>query len=313
MNIPVFLFTGFLESGKTTFILDTLRDEEFISKGKTLVILCEDGMVEYPIKELKAKHISVVSVESEEELTEEFLEKVNKKYRPEQVIIEHNGMWDVNRFLALSLPNNWAVAQILTTIDASTFSMYVNNMRSLLMQQVAYSDLIVINRCTRDTDQMIFRRNIKAINRKAQIIYETVDGVIMEHQQEVLPYNIKAPEITILDEDFGIFYLDITEHPEKYQGKIIKFRGITYKERDVSKNSFVAGRFAMTCCADDISYIGLVCKYTNAETLKSQDSVYITARVNVGISSLYNGEGPILRVLSLEDIEKPEDDIVYFN
>ena len=313
MNIPVFLFTGFLESGKTTFILDTLRDKEFLARGKTLVIFCEEGLIEYPIKELKSKHISMVSVESEEELTSEFLDKVNKKYQPEQVIIEHNGMWDVNRLLALDLPKNWAIAQVLTTIDASTFTMYVNNMRALLMQQVAYSDLIVINRCTKDTDQMIFRRNIKAINRKAQIIYETVDGVIMEHQKEVLPYDISSSEITIPDEDFGIFYLDITEHPEKYQGKTVKFRGVVYKERDVSKNSFVAGRLAMTCCADDITYIGLVCRYAMADNMKSQDSVYITARVNVGVSTLYNGEGPILRVLSLEEVEKPEDDIVYFN
>ncbi|MGM9973507.1 MAG: GTP-binding protein [Clostridiaceae bacterium] len=313
MNIPVFLFTGFLESGKTTFILDTLRDPEFISKGKTLVIHCEDGEVEYPIKELKSKHISLVSVENEEELTEELLEKLNRKYQPKQVIIEHNGMWDVNRFLALTLPKSWAIAQILTTIDASTFSMYVNNMRSLLMQQVAHSDLIVINRCKQDTDQLVFRRNIKAINRKAQLIYETVDGIIMEHQKEILPYNINSSEITILDEDFGIFYLDITEHPEKYQGKIVKFRGTVYKERDVSKNTFVAGRLAMTCCADDISYIGLVCRYTMAESLNSQDSVYISARVNIGVSSLYKGEGPILRVLSADEAQKPEDDIVYFN
>lgn len=47
MVTPVFVCTGFLDSGKTTLVKETLMEQEWIEPGLTLLILCEEGEEEY--------------------------------------------------------------------------------------------------------------------------------------------------------------------------------------------------------------------------------------------------------------------------
>ncbi len=313
MEVPVFLFTGFLDSGKSTFINDTLQDEEFATGEKTLLILCEDGEVGYDEERLAGDNTFIVRVENEEEFTSAFLKKCNADYRPGRVIVEFNGMWKIKQLMEVELPRKWVMAQILCTIDATTFNMYINNMKSLVMDQVTFADLIIINRCTDETDQTMFRRNIKAVNRMAQIVYETVDGHVLTPQEEQLPFDITKPEIEICDDDFGIWYLDAMDHPEKYEGKKVKFKAIVYKNRGIPKDCFVAGRFAMTCCADDIAFIGLLSCYEFSEQLKVKDWVNVTASVKGEYHPLYQGEGAVLYVEEVTKAQKPKEDLVYFS
>ncbi len=313
MEIPVFLFTGFLDSGKSTFIYDTLQDEDFATGEKTLLILCEEGEVEYDEDVLEKLNTFIVRVEKEEDFTSAFLKKCNSQYRPQRVLVEFNGMWQLKNLMEVEMPRRWQMVQIMCTIDSTTFSMYINNMKSLVMDQVSFADLIIINRCTESTDQTMFRRNIKAVNRMAQIIYETVDGHVLTPQEEQLPFDITKSEIEIHDDDFGIWYLDAMDHPEKYKGKTVKFKAIVYKNREIPKGCFVAGRFAMTCCADDIAFIGMLSHYEFANELKVRDWVYVTASVKGEYHPLYEGEGAILYVENVEKAEKPEDDLVYFS
>ena len=313
MEIPVFLFTGFLESGKTTFIMDTVKDPEFQAGGKTLIIRCEDGTVDYSQEILEKANTFAVDVESEEELTEELLHSLNSQYKPKQVIIEYNGMWNINTILNLKLPRHWILAQILNTIDASMFSMYLTNMKAFLISQVTYADLIVINRCTDDTDQTIFRRNIKAVNRGVQILYETTDGRILAPEAENLNYDLSSGKIRIENDDFGIWYLDLMENTDKYVGIEAEFKAIVYKGRDIPKGHLVLGRFAMTCCADDIRYIGIVSRCFEASAYQQRDWVKVKARITKEYNRLYGGEGPVLEVISIEPTEKIEDDVVYFS
>ncbi len=313
MEVPVFLFTGFLDSGKSTFINDTLQDEEFATGEKTILILCEEGEIEYDEKALEKSNTYIVRVEKEEDLTSEFLKECNAQYRPRRVIVEFNGMWRLKNFMETQLPRKWVMGQILCTIDSTTFNMYINNMKSLVMEQVTYADLIIINRCTEETDQTMFRRNIKAVNRMAQIIYETVDGHVLSPAEEQLPFDLSGEEVEICDEDFGIWYLDAMDHPEKYAGKKIRFRAIVYKNREIPKGCFVAGRFAMTCCADDIAFIGMLAHYEFADRLQIKEWVNVTARVKGEYHPLYQGEGAVLYVEDIGRAEKPEEDLVYFN
>ena len=313
MEVPVFLFTGFLDSGKSTFINDTLQDEEFATGEKTILILCEEGEIEYDEKALEKSNTYIVRVEKEEDLTSEFLKECNAQYRPRRVIVEFNGMWRQKNFMETQLPRKWVMGQILCTIDSTTFNMYINNMKSLVMEQVTYADLIIINRCTEETDQTMFRRNIKAVNRMAQIIYETVDGHVLSPAEEQLPFDLSGEEVEICDEDFGIWYLDAMDHPEKYAGKKIRFRAIVYKNREIPKGCFVAGRFAMTCCADDIAFIGMLAHYEFADRLQIKEWVNVTARVKGEYHPLYQGEGAVLYVEDIGRAEKPEEDLVYFN
>lgn len=313
MEIPVFLFTGFLDSGKSTFIYDTLHDEDFATGEKTLLILCEEGEVEYDEDVLEKRNTFIVRVEKEEDFNSAFLKKCHSQYRPQRVLIEFNGMWQLKKLMDVEMPRRWEMTQIMCTIDSTTFNMYINNMKSLVMDQVSFADLIIINRCTQDTDQTMFRRNIKAVNRMAQIIYETVDGHVVTPQEEQLPFDMTKREIEIHDDDFGIWYLDAMDYPEKYKGKIIRFKAIVYKNREIPKGCFVAGRFAMTCCADDIAFIGMLSHYEFTDELKVREWVYVTATVKGEYHPLYEGEGAILYVENVERATKPEEDLVYFS
>ena len=210
------------------------------------------------------------------------------------------------------------MAQLITMVDASTFMNYVNNMRSLIMEQIKYSDTIIFNRCTKDTKKTDVRRIIKPVNRKAQLIYESSDGTDMDAEEEdQLPFDVNADPIVIEDDDFGLWYLDILDFPKKYAGKTIRFKAQFYRDEKMSKDVFVPGRFAMQCCANDIGFIGFTARIPSfyAGFLAShvnRDWIYIEARIKIEFRREYRGKGPVLYVTSLEDSIKAEEDIVYF-
>lgn len=318
MEIPVYLVNGFLESGKTSFVNETFSDPDFTNGDKTLFIICEEGIEEYDEAKLAAMNVDVVTVEEEEDFTEELLAQYQAHYRPSRVMIEWNGMWNVEEFLELEMPKSWELVQIITTIDASTYDNYLNNMKSIMVGQFKYSDTIIFNRCDENTDKIALRRSVKPVNRKGQIIYESENGVTDDAGEEVLPFDLNADLIEIYDEDFGLFYMDALDNPKKYDGKTIKFRGMVYKSNQFPKGSFVPGRFAMTCCADDIAFIGFLCKAGKAgplpfEFLKMRSWVTVTAKIKCEYYKEYQGDGPILYAQRIEKAEEPKEKLVYFN
>ena len=316
MDVPVYLFTGFMDSGKTTLLKSSLLDEDF-AQGKNLVIVCEDGDEQYEQEEFLQHHVNVVvlELEDESELTEEFLSTCAKEYDPDQVFIEYNGTWEAATLLDLKLPAGWELIQQLTTVDATTFEMYLTNMRTMMMEQIFNSDVVIFNRCTEDTPKGKFRRTVKARNRRAQCVYEREDGSIDDSLMEELPYDMSQPVVEITDADFGIFYLDVQEDQATYEGKTVRFLGLVYRpeERFGNKPVFVGGRFAMTCCVDDIQYIGFKCKYSKGAALGHRSWAWITAKVRYEFAKEYRGKGPVLYVEKVEPAEKPEEELVYFN
>lgn len=319
MEIPVYLINGFLESGKTSFITETLKDPEFSGKERTLIISCEEGEVEYDEKALAESCADIVSIEDREELTTEALNAFQSHYRPQRVMIECNGMWSMEELVELELPEEWAIVQIITMIDASTYQNYLNNMKSIMLGQFKLSDTIIFNRCDEKTDKLALRRSVKVVNRKGQIIYESADGVTDDAGEEALPYDMNADIIEICDDDYGLWYLDAMDHPKNYEGKTVHFRGMVYRSEKLPKRSFVPGRFAMTCCADDIAFIGFLCKVGSGvgplefENLKNRSFVNITAKIKVEFYREYHGKGPVLYAVNIEKAEEPEDKLVYFN
>ncbi len=313
MEIPVYLFTGFLESGKTTFIMDTISDPDFVDGEKTLLILCEEGTEEFDEVALSNLKVDVVTVEEEEELTTEFIKRVEAFYNPARVLIEFNGMWKVSRLVDEVLPENWPVVQVISTIDATTFEVYNTNMKSMIMEQIGLSDLIVFNRCNPDIKKGNWKRSVKAVNRKATVYFEGLDGAPLPETDEDLPYDVNAKMITLEDDDYGIWYMDAMENPKKYAGKTVSMKAVVYKNRNFPKNQFVPGRFAMTCCADDIAFIGFVCNYNGVENLKLKEWIHIEAEVRVEYRKEYRGKGPVLYAKVVEPTTKPEEELVYFN
>lgn len=319
MDIPVFVINGFLESGKSTFILETINDPDFADGAKTLLLVCEEGEVEFDVADLKKKNIDLVTIEEQEELTDEFLVKMKNTYHPERVMIECNGMWNFEEFLELNMPDNWVMAQIITTIDATTYTNYMSNFKAIMVGQFRYSDTIIINRCDETTDKIGIRRTIKPVNRKGQIIYESADGVTTDAGEEVMPFDMNADIIDICDDDYGLWYMNAMDHPKDYNGKTVRFRAMVYKTDRFPKGCFVPGRFAMTCCADDTAFIGFMCKMgkeigpVDFDSLKSRMWITITAKIRVEYYKEYHGKGPILYAEKVEAAGEPEEKLVYFN
>ena len=254
----VYLFTGFLESGKTTLIQETLNDPGFnTGEEKTLILLCEEGGVRYTKDLAQRVHADIVSVNAPEKLTAAFMEKCEQLFHPDRVMIEFNGMWSVDQFLDVEMPLRWILVQILSTVDASTFALYLANMRSILYEQLRHSETIIFNRCDESTRMRYLRNNIKAMNKRAQLIYEHKDGSILSSGDEQLPFDKQADPLVLEDYDYGIWYMDALEHPRKYEGRQVTVEVKVYPVNEERAHAYVAGREAMVCCSDDTSLIGM--------------------------------------------------------
>lgn len=315
MDVPIYLITGFLESGKTTFLQGVLGDPEFSQGERTLLIVCEEGIEEYDQKILGSANANttMITVEEPEQLTPSFLQQLQNKHMPERVMIEFNGMWDTAKFQLMKLPSNWILYQTIAQVDATTFELYLNNMRSLMMEMLKSADTIVFNRCTTETNRNSLRRTVKAVNRPANIVFESEQGVMDDPEDEQLPYDINADIIEICDDDYGLWYMDVTEFPEKYDGKTVRIKGKVYKSPRLPRNTFVPGRIAMVCCADDAQMIGFICQSDNITRLKKNSWVTVTAKIRLEQNIAYKGVGPVLYALEVQDAEAPEDEIAYFS
>ena len=311
-EIPVYLFTGFMDSGKTSLVEETLFENEFTDGAKGLIIMCEDGDVEYNVDKLRTVNFKVTEIENEEDFTEAKLNEINDSFMPEQVFIEYNGTWGIDKVLETKLPEGWVIVQSLTTVDSTTFDLYMNNMRAMMQEQFFASDVVIFNRTDDDTDRGHLRRMVKNINRKAQIVYEKKDGTIDERPEE-LPFDINADIIELSDADYAIWYMDAMENYKKYNGKKIKFLALVYNPDELKKGFMVPGRFAMTCCIDDVTFIGFKCKYDKEHEIPHKSWITITAEIHVEFAREYKGKGPVLYPISIEPAEKPEDELVYFS
>ncbi len=306
---PVYVINGFLESGKTEFISFTLGQPYFKIKGKTLLIVCEEGEIEYDEELLAMSKTVMELVEDEEDFTPDKLMELEKKHNPERIIIEYNGMWNYKN---AKLPFHWQIEQQITTVDGSTFPMYFNNMRSLFAEQIRKSEMIIVNRCDGIVVLGSYRRNIKSINPSADVIFETSEGEVDEIFEEDLPYDLNQDVIELDNNGYGIWYLDSMDHLERYIGKKICFTAMVYRPDDFPKDYFVPGRMAMTCCADDMAFLGYACEFAGAAALKQKEWVKVTATVSKEYWEDYNGEGPILHAISVEKTKAPKEEIISF-
>ena len=306
---PVYLINGFLESGKTEFITFTMNQPYFQIKGKTLILLCEEGEIEYDAALLKRSNSVVEVIEEEADFTPAHLVELEKKHKPDRIIIEYNGMWNCKN---MKLPWYWKVEQQITTIDGRTFPMYYTNMRSLLAEMIRKSEMIIFNRCDGIEELNVYKRNIKAVNPGADVIFEGENGEIDEIFEEDLPYDLNQDVIVLDDQGYGIWYLDSMDHLERYIGKKIQFVAMVLKPDRIKKGYFVPGRMAMTCCADDMAFLGYACEYAGAEDLKQKEWIKITATVTREYWEDYQGEGPILHAISVEKTKAPKEEIISF-
>ena len=313
VETPVYLFLGFLESGKTKFIQETLEDPRFLSEEKTLLLVCEEGEEEYEsIRFANAENVEYVVLEDKEQLTEEYLTKLQLELGFERVVVEYNGTWLLEDFFS-AMPEGWMVNQIMTFFDSNTFLNYNANMRQFTFDKIQNTQLVVFNRFNESMDKMEFHKIVRAISRRCDIVYEQADGKAeFDEIEDPLPFDINAPVIQIEDKDYAFFYRDLTENLESYIGKTVKFRGLVATDKRLSAQEIVVGRHVMTCCEADIEYSGIACDLPSGMDLKTRDWIHVTAKVEFKKHRIYKGKGPVLVAERVIVCEPPEEQLAVF-
>lgn len=308
-ELPVYLFVGFLESGKTQFINNILADG-FAKDERTLLLCCEEGELEYDPKVLK--NVTVITIEDAEDITRDYLEQLDKKYRPEQVLIEWNGMWGMQKLIEEDLPDHWPLYQCMTIVDATTFEVYVKNMGQIMMEKIINADMLVFNRCTPELATQLRARNLRMVNRRADMYLDFVDEHVEEYADDtVCPFDLSKEVLEISDDDYGVWFVDVMDHPERYAGKTVHMKMVMCHSKQFP-GVCCPGRFAMVCCEEDVQFLGLIAEGEGLTDYKNHDWVDVTARMSVEKRKPYNGDGPVMNVISISPADPAVPDIVSF-
>ena len=311
-DIPVYLFTGFLESGKTKFIQETLCDERFNKGEKTLLLVCEEGVEEYEPDEFSGENVFIKVVEEESELSEDLLRGFIKETDAERVVVEYNGMWMLDS-LYQAMPQEWVVYQEFMFADATTFLTYNQNMRQLTYDKLKSCELVVFNRFTREMDKMPYHKIVRGASRRADIAYEYApDDVEYDDIEDPLSFDINAPIIEIGVDDYAIWYRDLTENPSNYEGKTIKVLCRALTRKKLPSKTFIVGRHVMTCCIEDTQFAALVCQWDQASKVVNDSWINLTAKIHYKFHVAYKQKGPVLTCVELEPAEAPENSIATF-
>ena len=309
-EIPVYAFTGFLDSGKTKFIQETLEDERFNAGERTLLLIFEEGEEEYDFSTYPHQNV-YLEVLDQRTVTTKQLQALVKKHKPERIVAELNGMELVGN-LYNQFPQDWVVAQEVMFADASTFIQYNANMRNLMMDKLMGAQMVVFNRLQPGSDTMPLHKIVRAANRRVDIMYDYLDGTTaFDDIEDPLPFDINAPVIEIKDEDYALWYRDMTEEPEKYHGKTVTFKCQAAMLRREKKGVFAPGRFVMTCCVDDIQFLGVPCFF--AGNVEPRAWYMVTAKISAEKHSLYHGElGPVLTAVNVTPAAPADPDVATF-
>ena len=307
---PIYLFTGFLESGKTKMIQETMEDKNFNDGSNFLLIVCEEGIEEYDPSRFCAPNVRQLVIENESDLTPGLLAEYEKKYDIDRIAIEYNGMWQLDTLYA-ALPRNWAVFQQLFFADASTILNFNANMRSLVFDKLKDADTVMFNRVD-GVDRMELHKLVRAVSRRAQIAYDVGDDLEYDEIEDPLPFDVNAPVVVIEDRDYAFFYRDMGECLPEYHGRTVKFKGLVARNERLGKKAIVIGRHVMTCCADDITYSGVVCNFKSEVPYKTGDWLIVTAEIRVEKHPMYGGEGPVLYATDAALTREPRDPLAVF-
>lgn len=306
----VYMIYGFLESGKTQFINFTLNQDYFYSDDTTLLIVCEEGEEEYDIEALKEKNVVVEVLDDFTDFNLTTLKELDKQYKPERILIEYNGTWSCKEII---LPSNWEMQQQLITADGTTFETYFANMRVLFADMIRNSELLIMNRCDGLETQKLtgFKRSIKSINPAIEVVFEDAEGEIdLPVEDEDLPFDLTAPLVEIKPDQFGIWFVDMWDNPGRYAGKKFHVKAMAMREPGMAKNAFVAGRPAMNCCAEDLVFMGVFCKYDGASNLVNKQWIDIVFTIVDEFNEEYDGNGPVLYIQELKESAPLQDPIV---
>lgn len=311
ITVKVYLVTGLLDSGKTTFIKETLLVQDWIEDGNKLLICCEEGEETFEDALLREKNVFVDYVDDMDELTETFLKNCEDKYHPVQIVIECNGMWKIEEFLEKDFPDHWELHGIYAIADGSTLDIYWKNMRSILMEQMKISDYIIVNRSVNSETSREFRRCVKIQNPDAKIAFMNSEGNKISIDDGKMPFEFIEDTIVIEDDYYGLWYADAYEHPARYIDKYIEFKALAIVNRDIRNNMFIPVREIMTCCEDDIQYYGYPCYVKNIDEIPENQWVKIKAKFSCEQMQSSKKLQPVLHLIKMEIAKAPREPVAF--
>ncbi len=304
VEVPIFIVNGLLDSGKTSLIKEIIENNVSYQTGNTLLVICEEGEVEYEDDWRNEFNVHIAYVSSQEELTKEFLISLDEQYTPGQIVLEMNSFFDLEQ---IEFPEYMPLYQQITLLDASKFALYFTNMKQIINNLVKYSSLVVFNRCDGVTELATFRRQIRALNKDCQIGFEGKNGQLTSMLDEDLPYDITKDTILLEEEDYPTWYIDVFDNYEKYLGKTIRFKSFV---RDILPQTIVIGRNVMTCCENDIQFLGYEVIDETSSMVSIGDCINLDCVVTHEYSSFAKEEVVMLHAKKIAKLPKEEEKIL---
>ncbi len=309
--IPVYIFTGFLDSGKTTAIKDFISGMQEKHHKKTLLFICEEGEEEFDEAELSKQDVQIRYIDEEHLFNYDYTLDLENETDAECVIVEYNGMWNAKRPRVI-----WDAEQIMEImmIDASTFDLYLLNLKALIADKIRTADLIMFNRCDDVKDNLpLYRRSARALNTKAAIVFRNSSGSIDFDPGDFLPYDPNEDVLEIDDESFAAFYIDATEKPDRYIGKEAVFTGMVLKAKHAEDRSFLLGRIAMTCCSEDLSTFAFICDCEGDIVLNTDEWLTVTCIMDKDYSKKFDVWHPVCKITEITKVNAPDEKIINVN
>lgn len=302
-QVDVYMVTGFLESGKTTFMKKFVIPDEVGKKVKFALITFEEGEEEYDEEDLKSKRFDVFHLRKEQ-LEEVYLTNLQNKGNYNAIFVEYNGMFPFQDFVN-GMPESWAIVQVFVVMNAKTILVENSNMRSLVYDKLQVADIAIFNRVSNVTNIEPLHKLVRAVSRQTNILLQDEKTMHIKEDTTVdeLPYDINAPIVTIEDRDYAYFYRDLCENTNSYLNKTIKFSALVgCNTSNVEKPIYIAGRRIMQCCAADIQFYGLACNNELNIPLEQNTWYSLEGIIDVRYHSLYKKKGPVLKIISASKI-----------
>ncbi len=313
MKLPVYIISGFLESGKTKFINEILSDFSFNAGERTLLICCEEGFTEYKIEGLGSNTVFIETILSKSDFNIKNLQWLQRKHRVERIVIEANSMWMISDMLG-QFTLEWELAQCFAIFNTKEAISQNRNMRQLFFDKLKNAEVVNFNRYDESlASKEELHKLVRVANRTSMILFEREDG---EVERDViidpLPYDIDSSEITVENDFFGRWYLDLYENRGDYEGKTITIESIISISPQYPKNHFIFGRPLMQCCPEDMEFVGILAKTTNKIDLsKFYDGQWCKLKGELILDREKEGTVdnpmPILKVRKIVPATKPKD------
>lgn len=310
-SVSVFLFTGFLGAGKTTFIQQSLEHIGFCTGEPTLLLVCEEGEEEYEPARFANTGVMIRTLSGPEELTAVRLTELRKEAQASRVLIEYNGMW-TSEALEAAMPDNWHIFREMAFFEAASFPLYNHNLRTLVYDKLKKCDVAAFTSPDGTEDRLQIHRIVRGISRRAGIAYQYRDGhTEYDAVVDTDPFDLNAEVVCVGDGDYAYWSRDITEAPRKYDNKCVQLKCRTVLRGDLPEGTIGVGRYVMVCCENDIQFVGFLCEGLSFP-VENNTWILLTGTIHLKFHAAYGRVGPVFSCAAMEPCEPPQQTVATF-